>query len=75
MLAQLEPLATTSGGMTPMGTAPITGVSPRTPRPRLLAAAISLIVVAAVIGVVLSRREHRSSLLGLRPRFLPSRRG
>jgi serine/threonine-protein kinase len=51
MLAQLEPLATPSGGMTPTSTAPVAAVPPaprsRARLPRWAMAAIGLVVVAA----------------------------
>ena len=50
MLAQLEPLATPSGGMTPTATAPVPAVSPapasRTRVPRWMLAAVGLVVLA-----------------------------
>ena len=55
MLAQLEPLATPSGGMTPTGTMPIAAVRSRTLSTRVIVAAVAMIAVAAIVGVMLSR--------------------
>jgi serine/threonine-protein kinase len=64
MLAQLEPLATPSGGMTPTATAPVTAVSPAKPFrrrvPRWAIAPVGLLVLA-VGAFALSRVAGRGA--------------
>src|SRR5947209_18072231 len=56
LLAQLEPLATPSGGTTPTGMRPAAAQPRRAAGPRGVVAAVVLIAVGAVIAVLLRSR-------------------
>ena len=59
LLAQLEPLATPSGGMTPAGTRPMTAITPVLRRP-LVPILTGAVVVALVITGLLLRSRNRA---------------
>ena len=57
LLAQLEPLSTPSGGITPAQMRPTTAVASRRMRGMMIAAAVLLVIATAtIVGLVLSRR-------------------
>ena len=68
MLAQLEPLATPSGGLTPTATRPISAVARSRRRAAASAAvrwiAAGVIVIAAIVGVMLSKSGAPVMTLG-----------
>ncbi len=73
MLAQLEPLATPSGGMTPAGTPPVRG-GPRFrwSRPLLIAAGVVAVLAIAATGIALWRRPPPVAQLGAAARVTRS---
>jgi Tol biopolymer transport system component len=63
LLAQLEPLATPSGGTTPTATQPLRSIAPVPKRRGLwLGVAVVVITLAAVLALVLSRRPSEIRL-------------
>jgi serine/threonine-protein kinase len=64
MLAQLEPLATPSGGLTPTGTMPIAAVARRGPRGVLVGIGAAVLLLAAAAALSLWRRPQPVASLG-----------